>query len=298
MIADRAPIAARFLALVTAVVTLLMAFLLFVRPWYRTWGATSDELQRSLPGDEIIAHAAAQETRAITINAPIARVWPWLAQLGQDRGGFYSFDLLENLLGCEMPAEDRLRPDKQAWRVGDKLWMYPPNKAGGIGFATLRVYGDGRALGFGTHKPGTPPSAPSDGSWSFVLEPADAFTTRLIIRGRGAEGRSLLGAAFDHSIFEPLHFVMERRMMIGLREVAEGEGRARGVNNAHVALWTAEFVLIAAAIVGVFRRPSFAKPLAGFVVACVVFQILTLIQPPIALGAPLVLMSGIVVWWP
>ena len=152
------------LALAGSLVALFLAFLLVVRPWYLRWGATDDETRRPLPGDAIIPNAAGQETRAITIRAPVERVWPWLAQIGQDRGGFYSFDLLENLVGCEMPTADVLRPDRQTWRLGDKLWMYPPNKAGGIGFATLRAYVPGRALGFSTHAPGSSTKV-GDGSW-------------------------------------------------------------------------------------------------------------------------------------
>src|SRR5438552_14659566 len=120
-------------------------------------------MRRPLPGDEIIASAVAQQTRAITIDAPVAHIWPWMAQLGQDRGGFYSYDLLENIVGCEMPTDDLLRPDRQSWSIGDKLWMYPSDKAGGAGFATLRAYVPGRALSFGTHILGTPPTAPEDG---------------------------------------------------------------------------------------------------------------------------------------
>lgn len=64
------------------------AFRLWVRPWYLHWGATLEESRQSLPGDEIIPDARSQQTRAITIHAPREQVWPWLAQLGQDRGGF------------------------------------------------------------------------------------------------------------------------------------------------------------------------------------------------------------------
>ncbi len=100
----------RGLALLGSLSATLFVFFWFVRPWYLHWGATDEETRRALPGDEIIGHANRQETRAITIDAPVERVWPWLAQLGQDRGGFYSYDLLENLVGCAMPtAEPRRR---------------------------------------------------------------------------------------------------------------------------------------------------------------------------------------------
>lgn len=111
----------RLLALLGSLAIILLAFFLFVRPWYLQWGATDDEARRPLPGDEIVRNAAGQETRAITIEASADRVWPWLAQIGQDRGGFYSYDLLENLVGCEMPTEDYLRPEKQSWQLGSRF---------------------------------------------------------------------------------------------------------------------------------------------------------------------------------
>jgi hypothetical protein len=288
----------RALVLLVVSIAMIVAFFLIVRPWYLRWGATDDDTRRPLPGDEIIASAVAQETRAITIQAPIGRAWPWMAQLGQDRGGFYSYDLLENLVGCEMPTEDRLSPEKQSWLVGDKLWMYPKRKAGGIGFATLHVYLAGRALGFGTHVAGTPPTGPEDGSWSFVLEPVDASTTRLLIRGRGASGRSLLGVAFDRSIFEPIHFMMERRMMIGIKQLSEGSSRGRILNHVHVAFFALAVLFIVVATVQVLRRKRWGRPLAGFIAAAVVFQILTLGQPPLAAGAALLVLVAGILWWP
>jgi hypothetical protein len=216
-----APTWRRLLALVASLALVAAAFSFLVRPWYLAWGATDEEQTRVLPGDEIISTAAAQVTRAITIHASTERVWAWVAQLGQDRGGFYSYDLLENLVGCRMPTKDYLRPDVQRWELGDKLWMYPPAKASGAGFATLRTFISGRALGFGTRAVGTSLDKPEDGSWTFVLEPVGPTTTRLLIRGRGAAGRSLLGAAFDRAIFESVLFVMERRTMIAIKQLAE-----------------------------------------------------------------------------
>jgi hypothetical protein len=158
--------AARSLVLLSSSVVILLAFLFVVRPWYQQWGATDEETRRVLPGDEIVPVAVAQETRAITIGASVDRVWPWLAQLGQHRGGFYSYDLLENVVGSRMPTEDRLRPDRQAWRLGDTLWMYPRERAGGVGYAVLRAFVPDRALAFGTHAPDAEASR-EDGSWAF-----------------------------------------------------------------------------------------------------------------------------------
>ena len=187
----------RGLIVTLALAAIFANYIAYTRPWFLQWGATPAELTRALPGDEIIPNAGSQYTRAITISAPVGQVWPWLAQLGQDRGGFYSFDLLENIVGCEMPVDDVLHPAKQMWQEGDRLWMYPKEKAGGVGFATLRTYVSGRAMGFATRALGTTLDKPEDGSWSFVLEPVDEGSTRFLIRGRLAPGRSFGGRVFD-----------------------------------------------------------------------------------------------------
>lgn len=282
------PLALRLFALITVLELVFVAFLAAARPWYLNWGATDEERRRVLPGDEILANPAAPQTRAITIGAPVERVWPWLAQLGQDRGGFYSYDLLENLVGCEMPTRDHLRPDRQSWELGDKLWMYPPRKAGGIGFATLRAMVPGRALAFGTRRVGTPAGAVEDGVWSFAVEPVDAGATRLLVRGQGEVARGWLGTAFDRSIFEPLHFVMERRMMIGIKQLAEGTGRPRWLNHLHVGLWILVFGTCVSSIAMVLGGWRWRRALVGVAASAVAFQVLTLAQPPIALAVLLV----------
>ena len=284
--------------LLASIFTVILAsFFAVVRPWYLQWGASDAEARMPLPGDEIILNAAGQETRAITIDAGADVVWRWVAQIGQDRGGIYSFDLLENLVGCRMPTTDVLRPGRQTWGLGDKLWMYPPERAGGQGFATLRSYVAGRALGFGTHAVGTPITAPENGSWTFVVQPLDRYTTRLLFRGRGA-ARSVAGVAFDRSIFEPAHFVMERRTMIGIKQLAEGEDRHRWANHLQVMLWTITFALLVVSAVQVVRRREWQRPLIGFVGSAIVFQILTLAQPPIVLGMALVAALALVLWPP
>jgi hypothetical protein len=282
---DRLWTRASVLALTFAAI--LAVFFTFVRPWYLQWGASDAETHMTLPGDEIIPNAAGQTTRVVTVDANAESVWPWVAQIGQDRGGFYSFDLLENLVGCRMPTTDILRPDKQAWQLGDKLWMYPPELAGGVGFATLRRYVPGHALVFGTHAVGTSVSAPENGSWAFIVQPLDRYTTRLLFRGRGAP-RSWAGVAFDRSIFEPVHFVMERRMMIGIRQLAEGEDRHRWANHAQVAFWMITFAMFLVSAVQVLLVREWQRPLIGFAGSAIVFQILTLGQPHVLIGMGLV----------
>jgi len=274
--------------LALAVAVILAVFHAVVRPWYAQWGATGAEAHMTLPGDEIVPAAITQTTRAITIDARADTVWPWVAQIGQDRGGFYSYDLLENLVGCRMPTTDVLRPDKQTWKVGDKLWMYPPDRADGSGFATLRTYVPGRALGFAGRRMGDPVTAPESGSWAFVLQPLDAHTTRLLFRGRASAPPSLGALAFDRFVFDPAHYVMERRTMIGVKQLAEGGSRHRWANHAQVVLWTMTFIGVVMSGIGVLRRRQWQRPLAAFVASALVFQFLTLGQPPVWIGAAVV----------
>jgi hypothetical protein len=250
----------------------------------------------ALPGDQIARNATSQETRAITIDAPLEKVWPWVAQTGQDRGGFYSYDLLENIVGCEMPTTDVLRPEKQQWKLGDKLWMYPADKAEGVGFATLRTYIPGNALGFGTRAFGTSMNDPEDGSWAFVLLPEGREKTRLLLRGRGPTGRTLLGRAFNSGIFEPAHFAMERRMMIGIKQLAEGDDRGHWENHLMVGLWTIVFFMFVGSVWRILRSPNFARGLVSFLISAALFQYLSLGQPPVWVGAILVGIT-MFLWW-
>ena len=205
-----------------------------------------------------MTQARDQVTRALTIEAPLAEVWPWIAQLGQDRAGFYSYELLEDLVGARMPRADRLLADRQAWRLQDRIWMYPPEKAGGYGGAPLLDYVPGRALGFGTWQLGTPHSAPPDGSWAFVLEPIDADTTRLLVRARAAGGEPVVARVFNLVVFEPAHFVMERKMMVNIKALAEGRRpSSRAMEAATVAIWTLTVGLLAWAIASaIYREPG------------------------------------------
>jgi hypothetical protein len=276
-----------------ALAGLVAVYALVARPWIHRWGATDAELQARLPGDEIVPGARGQETRAITIHAPASTVWAWVAQIGQDRAGFYSYQVLENLVGCEMPNIQRIVPGLQRWAVGDKLWMYPPRKAGGAGFATLMVLQPGRALAFATRQIGTSPADPPDASWAFIVQPIDERSSRLIFRGRGAGGLRFAPAAITLGIFEPMHFAMERRTMTSVKELAEGGRPSADADAAQVILWAVVFsaLLAMGAMTLAARRPQ--RPVAAFIVLGLLFQVLTLVQPHPALGAALLVLLAI-----
>jgi hypothetical protein len=271
--------------LLAALALLLGALLVVIGPWYRAWGATEQELHSALPGDEL-GFSGRNETRAIAIAAPSDQVFGWVAQLGQDRAGFYSYELLEDLVGCEMPRVEQLDPHLQHWNPGDKLWMYPPDKLGGMGYARLLAYEPGRALVFGTHIPTDAPAAGPSGTWSFIVQATGEHSSRLIVRGTGGPTPSLLGTAFNRTVFEPLHFAMERRMLESIRDLAEARTRPTRLQDAAVlSLWLATFVSFLAAAVAVLLSSRWRRQLLVLIGSGVVFQILTLLQPPLLIGA-------------
>ena len=206
---------------VQVVVALLAAPLL--RGRYNHWGATGDEVTGSMPGDDLVAGPRLGYTRAVTIAAAREKVWPWLAQIGQGRGGFYSFDGLENLLGCHIHSSDAVLPDAQHLRTGDLIRLAPAAEAPSFRVHEVVPPETLVLVSAGPPQPGGPPSS-GDGdtvaTWQWVLRPADGGRgTRLIVRQRLTYPRS---QRLLWHLLEPVTFVMERRMLLGMRDRAEG----------------------------------------------------------------------------
>jgi len=283
------------LTAVFGVLSLLVGLLLtIVRPWYKSWGASHDEISAVLPAQYAFA-SRPHETRAIDVNAPAAQVFAWVAQLGQNRAGFYSYELLEDLVGCNMPDLRYLDPALQEWKIGDRLWMYPPSKLDGLGYATLVHYEPGRALVFATHSPLDNPESPIASTWSFFVTPTGPATSRLVTRASG-EPPGLLGLAFNRTVFEPLHFAMERRMLIGIKALAEGRPIPRWWDNLQLFSWLASFLALCASTVLVLMGSVWRRRLVGLAASAVVFQIVTLLQPSPVLSLGLVLLLIPLLW--
>ncbi|HKQ56980.1 MAG TPA: hypothetical protein VJY35_03860 [Candidatus Eisenbacteria bacterium] len=279
----------RMTALLAVVAVVFALFLAVERPSFLNWGATDAEVSAPLPGDGHVPAAAGQSTRAVTIAAPAERVWPWLAQLGQDRAGFYSYEILEDLVGGEMPGATAILPERQAWHPGDRLWMYPPRKAQGQGSARLVAFEPGRHMVFAMPGLGSGPGAP-EGTWGFYVEPVGAGSTRLLTRGRAPSGAGAGATVFDRLVFEPAHHAMERRMLLNIKALAEGRRTSKTVDTAMVVLWTLTIAVLVASLIQVFRRPHWAWPLAIATGAALLFQYLTLVQPPLWAAATLVVL--------
>ena len=175
------------------------------------WGATDAEVDARLPGDELLEHADGVATRAITVDAAASAVWPWIAQMGPlPRGGAYTYDWIENLLGLDMHSADRVLPDYQHPQVGDTLG-YGKNRMRFERVEPRRVLA----------------TRSEDGNWvwSFVLEEQDG-KTRLISRNRFR--LPSLTARIGMLPMEPASLVMERKMLHGIKQRAErlaAEGR-------------------------------------------------------------------------
>jgi hypothetical protein len=179
---------------------------LLLRRRVLTWGATEAEADARLPGDELLKDAKMVSTRAVTIDAPASAVWPWIVQMGVGRGGAYTYDWIERLLGLDMHSADRVISELQEVNVGDVLPMAP--NAPGLRVAIAdpeRVFSlrseDGRWV------------------WSFVLV-ASGGSTRLISRNRAPAPGSLKGRV-AMAVMEVGSLVMERKMLEGIKQRAE-----------------------------------------------------------------------------
>jgi hypothetical protein len=185
-----------------------------------TWGTTEAEAGARLPGDELLEDADAVATRAITIEAPASAIWPWLAQMGPSpRGGAYTYDWIENLLGLNMHSSDRVLSEFQHPQVGDTI---------GLGKSQMRteIVEPGRVL--------STRSEDGNWAWTFVLSEHDG-RTRLISRNRfrlptRAARLAMLPMA-------PASLVMERKMLLGIKERSERLASGRPGHTGGRRLW-------------------------------------------------------------
>jgi hypothetical protein len=206
-------------------------YIVWMRPRHLRWGATERERRRVWAGDEFMPEPVIQSTRVTTIHASSDRVWPWLAQLGQDRGGFYSYTSLENLIGAEMQNADRIHPEWQQREVGEKVWLGTPARYDGKAYLVVARWIPERALVLVA-----PPDWERIGEgkqaehtvWSFILEPVDGKSCRLIARSLGGPGFSFGEKVANYVFWEPAHFVMERAMLLGIKQRAEASDAADG----------------------------------------------------------------------
>jgi hypothetical protein len=189
---------------ISFILLLIAVYWIGIHPWMTNWGSSLAEQQMGLPGDDLNPIGAAYSTKAITINAPPNVVWQWLAQVGQDRAGFYTYTWLENLIGADIHNSDEIHPEWQHLVVGDVWRLAPPGFMGQDMADPVLLIEPGRVIAlkmFGAH----------------VIVPVGENTARLLVRGQSGPANLLTIMLVD-----PLVFTMERRMLLGVKARAEG----------------------------------------------------------------------------
>jgi hypothetical protein len=189
-----------------------LAYPLFFRRWCLTWGARPDEVSRKLPGDELLTEPDIVSTRAVWVDASAGCIWPWLVQMGPGRGGAYTYDWIENLFGLGMHSADTILPQYQDLQVGDaqRLGQRGP-------LLQVVILEPERSLVLRS----------DDGNWvwAFSVIPEEAHT-RLISRNRIATpGAPPPVRLFNTLIMEPGSLIMERKMLLGIKQRAEDLAR-------------------------------------------------------------------------
>jgi hypothetical protein len=196
----------------------------FLRPARSRWGLDEETASRDYPGDELVAEPRWGWTHGVEIDAPPDRVWPWVAQIGADRGGFYSFQWLENLAGCDVNNAETVHPE-WAVREGDGLKLHPNLPPLPVAVVEPGHY-------FVAYAPPGDRKGPwVEASWLFFVEELPGERSRFVSRFRSASSDDLATRfAYGPYITESVGFVMDRQMLLGVKERAESLNRrpARG----------------------------------------------------------------------
>jgi hypothetical protein len=200
----------------------------FLRKYRATWGTTGEEATAELPGDDLVPDPKLRMTWGITIDAPIETVWTWIVQIGQGRGGFYSYQLLENIVGCQIYNADHILPEHQRLPLETGIRLapeMPPMK--------VALHEDGRFyfLHFSMNMKTMDsfnlmedpyPKKFMIGGWAFYLEQISDTRTRFLSRWLNDYDNSMINKVIYNLFLGPIGFVMGRKMLLGVKQRAEG----------------------------------------------------------------------------
>lgn len=193
----------------------IVVYAVFLRPKIMSWGVSKEEAALPLLGDDLAPSISS--TRAISINAPVSEVWKWIIQLGADRGGFFSYSLLEQVLGYETrPAESV--PEFQEMEVG-RIVSGSIDESKSLIKYNFRVAAVEPGRSFVLENWGT-----------FALQEIDSKQTCLIVRTHAGQ-LSDLKSKLEDFFFMPLHYIMERRMLMGIKARVEGIRQSEASDN-------------------------------------------------------------------
>jgi hypothetical protein len=287
-------VAVRLLAGLALVLALLVVLFAITLPLIHRWGATNAELGLRLPIEPLLPSPLIDWTHGVTIDAPPEAVWPWIAQIGDTRGGFYSYTFIENRVGALTGAADYNVRYVNADRVHSE-WQNPqPGDEIIQGTLKIREVVPGEYL--------LADSVSADlfyWAWMWQVQPArDAGQTRLLVRFGidlpGADDNPVMTFMMDAG-----GFLMEQRMLQGIRLRAEGGREPAWMETAEIAVWLMALIMGLGAAAAFVVRPKWQVPLAVAAAAVVVLFILTFVQPALWLrvGADAALAAGLVWSW-
>lgn len=251
-----------------------------IRPFHLRWGATNDEVARAMPGDL----DGARWTRAITIEATPEQIWPWLVQWGQGRGGWYSYDWLENLFGFDIHTADRILSEHQNPQLGDPICM-----AAEMCVSFISALEPNQWFGWQSKDDAGKPF------WTFMigLFPLDETHTRLVIRESFDAGMMPPVAAF---VLEIPDVVMELKTLDTIKQRAEGHSTPGWVTAYEIGIWLMAFGISLVAGGLFINRHAWKKPMFVCIAGLLVLLIFTFLFPPFWLRGMLVtgLLAGLV----
>jgi len=198
------------LAILLVIILLGVIIVILLLPWMERWGCTADEIRQVLPGDDLVMAPERVTNRAVTIKAPPESIFAWLAQMGADKAGLYSYTWLENLVGCKMAKVEEIRPEWQDPKPGDLMKMCakdpapPPYEVASVRRNEFIIFYHHDEKGVAD-------------SWSFVIVPQADGSSRLISRTR----TMMTGGFWE--IIRPITFFMERKMLLTILRLAENQ---------------------------------------------------------------------------
>ncbi len=198
----------------------------FLRDYRTRWGITADEASVVLPGDELVHSPKLRMTWGITIDAPIEDVWPWVVQMGQGRGGFYSYQFLENVAGCKIFNADCILPEHQhiPLEAGVSLAPGMPMSVASFDeghYMFLHSCMDMKTMEVMESKQGSLPDKFMNIGWGFYLQEIGENQTRFLSRWLVDCDPELINRIAINLFLEPIGFVMGRKMLIGTKQRAE-----------------------------------------------------------------------------
>lgn len=200
----------KFTGILLGLAVIGVVAIMLLMPWMDRWGATDNEITAWYTGDDLVPSPRITYTRAVSVNASAEEIYPWIVQLGAEKGGMYSYSWFEtNILRCELINADRIHEEWQGLKVGDQVKMCPGTS--GPPAYDVAMLEPNRAMVLGHQENGQWLEL-----WQFILVPQGDGTTRLVARGR----TTMSGTLWD--VIRPGQFIMERGMLLGIKERAEG----------------------------------------------------------------------------